>query len=63
MGRIRTRWVKSMAKELIKQYPDKFNSNFEKNKRVLDELKIMESKLMRNKVAGYVCKIVEKKDT
>ncbi len=57
MGRIRTKWIKNMAKELINHYPDKLDSNFENNKRVLDELKIFPDKSVRNKVAGYIVTI------
>jgi len=46
-----------MAKELINHYPDKLDSNFENNKRVLDELKIFPDKSVRNKVAGYIVTI------
>lgn len=60
MGRIRTRWVKNVANELVKKYPDKFNTDFENNKKVLEEMKLVEDKIIRNKVCGYIVKVVAK---
>ena len=49
-----------MAKRLVEQYPDKFSDNFDINKKILTELKIND-KYVRNKVAGYIINVVEKK--
>jgi small subunit ribosomal protein S17e len=54
MGRIKTSYVKNIAKELLEKYPDKFSTNFEENKKVLNELMEFESKRMRNVVAGFI---------
>jgi len=61
LGRIRTKWVKGMAKQLIEQNPDKFSNNFEDNKRILTDLEIISDKPVRNKVAGYITTIVKKR--
>lgn len=61
MGRIRGKWIKKISEKLVEQYPDKVSNNFEDNKKFLDELKIINDKLMRNKVAGYIVVLVEKK--
>jgi len=50
-----------MSKRLVEQYPGKFNNKFEDNKKALDGLKIMNDKLNRNKIAGYIVSVVEKK--
>jgi small subunit ribosomal protein S17e len=54
MGRIKTSFVKHVAKDLLEKYPDKFSTNYEKNKNDLKEVMIFESKRMRNTVAGYL---------
>jgi small subunit ribosomal protein S17e len=54
MGRIRTKMIKSTAKQLVDAYGDKFSVDFEKNKKVLNEMQITQDKLMRNKLAGYI---------
>ena len=62
MGRIRTKIIKNMSKRLVKKYPEKFSNNFENNKKVLCEMNIMKDKPVRNKVAGYIVTVVEKKN-
>jgi len=62
MGRIRTKEVKRLAKQLVEKYPDKFSSDFETNKQALNELGIFTSKKMRNKVAGYIVRIMKQKE-
>lgn len=57
MGRIRTKMIKSTAKQLVEEYGDKFSEDFEKNKKVLDKMQITQDKLMRNKLAGYIVKV------
>ena len=54
MGRIKTSFVKHVAKDLVEKYPDKFSIDYEKNKTALKEVMIFESKRMRNIVAGYL---------
>jgi small subunit ribosomal protein S17e len=54
MGNVRTKDIKKASHELIKMYPDKFNEDFENNKQVLQELKLIDSKIVRNKIGGYI---------
>lgn len=58
MGRVRTKLVKNISKELIEKYPDKLNKNFKENKEFLKE--IIESKKLRNKIAGYIVTLEKK---
>ena len=61
MGRIRQKWIKDIAKHLVTAYHDKFSNDFVMNKRALDEFKVIQDKLVRNKIAGYIVRVVEKK--
>ena len=61
MGRVRGKWIKNMSKRLVEQYPGKFNNKFEDNKKFLDGLNLIKDKPIRNKVAGYIVVVVEKK--
>jgi small subunit ribosomal protein S17e len=54
MGRIRTAFVKRIARELLSRYPDRFSPDFENNRRTLDELLPTLSKSNRNRIAGYI---------
>ena len=61
MGRIRGKSIKNLAKKLVELYPDKFSNKFEDNKKVLDEFSLLKDKPTRNKVAGYIVDVVEKR--
>lgn len=60
MGRIKNAVVKSIGDNLIEEYSDRFSTNFEKNKKIIDELIDIESKSVRNKISGYVTHEMEK---
>jgi len=62
MGRIKTRWMKNVAGELVKKYPDKFSTDFQKNKEVIEAMNLIQDKVIRNKVAGYIVKVVSKQN-
>jgi small subunit ribosomal protein S17e len=54
MGNIRPTYIKRVAIELVKKYPDQFTADFQHNKLKVTELCDVEIKNMRNKIAGYV---------
>ncbi|MEM7826233.1 MAG: 30S ribosomal protein S17e [Candidatus Aenigmatarchaeota archaeon] len=54
MGRIKTSFIKRIAKDLLEKNPEKFSSDFETNKRMVEELIDIKSKKIRNVVAGYI---------
>ncbi len=60
MGRVRPRYIKSLARRLLEVYPDKFSDDFETNKKVVAELADIPSKTVRNKVAGEITRMVKR---
>lgn len=50
MGRVRTKTVKRSAKVVIERYYPKLTLDFEVNKKICDEVAIIASKRLRNKV-------------
>lgn len=50
MGRVRTKTVKKSAKVIIERYYPRLTLDFETNKRICDEVAIIASKRLRNKV-------------
>ena len=54
MGRVRPTYIKRVAIELVRSYPDRFTSDFDHNKTVVDELTDVDSITMRNRITGYV---------
>ena len=54
MGRVRPTYIKRVAIELVRNYPDRFTGDFDHNKAVVDELTDVDSITMRNRITGYV---------
>ena len=59
MGQVKTLYVKHLAKTLVEKYPGRFTNKFDKNKEELDKLVKLESKKIRNEVAGYIVDVVK----
>ena len=54
MGNIRPTYIKRVAIELAKPYPNEFTDDFDHNKAKVSELTDVRSVLMRNRIAGYI---------
>ena len=54
MGRIKSTAIRTLGSDVLKQNPDRFAKDFEKNKKALAELKKIKSKRTRNKLAGFI---------
>jgi len=54
LGNIRPTYIKRVAIELLKQYPDEFTADYEHNKKKVSELTDVQYPRMRNRIAGYV---------
>ncbi len=59
MGKVRTGPVKRISRELLERYPDLFTIDFQKNKEALKSVLSVESKKLRNQVAGYITHLVK----
>ncbi|KAF2665618.1 40S ribosomal protein S17-like protein [Microthyrium microscopicum] len=60
MGRVRTKTVKKSAKVIIERYYPKLTLDFETNKRICDEIAIIASKRLRNKIAGFTTHLMKR---
>lgn len=60
MGNIRPAYIKTIGEALIKRYSSEFSSDFEHNKRKVEELTTIKSKLIRNRVAGYITRKLDR---
>jgi len=54
LGKVRTELVKRIAEELVELYPDKFNADFENNKKLVESFTTVSSTKLRNRIAGYI---------
>ena len=51
---IKPAYIKKTANQLLEQYPDAFSTDFEHNKESVTALTNIQSKGVRNRIAGYV---------
>lgn len=59
LGKVKPYYVKKLARKLVERFPERFNSDFENNKRMVDALTDVSSTRIRNRVAGYLTKLVK----
>jgi len=58
MGNIRTSFVKRTSRELIETYEGTFTKDFDENKILVEKFTTVSTKHLRNKIAGYVTRLV-----
>jgi small subunit ribosomal protein S17e len=46
--------IKRISTELLQKHPDKFGLEFDVNKKSLNDLAVVRSKVLRNELAGYI---------
>ncbi|KAI5950010.1 RPS17B [Candida theae] len=59
-GRQRTKTVKRASKVLIERFYPKLTLDFETNKRLTSEIAVIQSKRLRNKIAGYTTHLMKR---
>lgn len=60
MGRIKTTFIKRKTKELFKMHGDQFTTDFASNKGIAGKTVKVESKKLRNIIAGYMTRLKRK---
>lgn len=59
LGRIRTGLVKRISRSLLEKYPSLFTNDYEKNKQIISRVLQVESKKLRDQIAGYITHLVK----
>ncbi len=62
MGRIKPKFVKINARRLVEKHEDKFKDDFEHNKNVIKEMNLIRSKKIINQLAGYITRLIKRKE-
>ncbi len=60
-GKVRTELEMEIARELVERFPDKFTTDFENNKKLVESLTNISSKKLRNRIAGCITKLQNQK--
>ncbi|RUS20170.1 40S ribosomal protein S17-B [Endogone sp. FLAS-F59071] len=60
MGRVRTKTVKKASRVLIEKYYPRLTLDFQTNKKIADEVAIIASKRLRNKIAGFTTHLMRR---
>ena len=55
--------TRRLSEELLQRHPEAFGPDFEGNKKALEELAVIPSKQLRNRIAGYITKTKEEEDS
>jgi small subunit ribosomal protein S17e len=58
LGKVRPERVKRIARELVSKHPDKFTTNFENNKKLVETLIETSSTKLRNRITGYITSLM-----
>ena len=57
MGTVKEKNIKRVAYKLVKEYSQLWSTDFEHNKKVLNEIADIKSKNYRNRIAGYITRL------
>merc|ERR1711934_490585 len=60
MGRVRTRTTKRSAKIIVEKYYQRLTMDFQTNKKICDEVASIQSKRLRNKIAGFTTHMMKR---
>ena len=59
-GRVRTKTVKKASRVIIEKYYPRLTTDFQTNKKICDEVALIPSKRLRNKVAGFTTHLIRR---
>lgn len=48
--------TRRLSEEIMQRHPEVFGTDFEQNKKALEDLALIPSKQLRNRIAGYIAK-------
>jgi len=60
MGRVRTNLVKRASRQIVEKYYPRLTLDFHTNKRLCEEVALIPSKRLRNKIAGFVTHLMKR---
>ncbi len=61
MGRIKTKLVKGVTNKLVEKHRHEFKEDFNENKKLVSKFASIQSRKIRNIIAGYVTRLMKTK--
>jgi small subunit ribosomal protein S17e len=58
LGKVRQDQIKKAARGILTRYHERFTTNFEENKKILDEVAHVHTPRMKNRIAGYITRLM-----
>ena len=58
---IKPTYIKTLSEELLLKHGDKFSRDFDENKQIVSEITLIDSKRVRNRVAGSITRKVNRR--
>lgn len=55
--------TRRLSETLLEKYPGAFGTDYEENKKKLNELAVVSSKQLRNHIAGYITRSLRPEET
>jgi small subunit ribosomal protein S17e len=55
--------IKRISAEILERYPENFGTDFDQNKATLKKIAIVRSKLLRNRIAGFITAYLRRANT
>lgn len=55
--------IKRISAEILERYPENFGTDFDQNKATLKKIAVVRSKLLRNRIAGFITAYLRKENT
>mgnify|MGYP003792689419 CR=1 FL=1 len=63
MGCVKPSYIKNFAKKLMSTYEGEFTTDFELNKEKVTAYTNVQNKAIRNRIAGYITRLLEQRAT
>ncbi|MFX1514578.1 MAG: 30S ribosomal protein S17e [Promethearchaeota archaeon] len=61
MGSVRPAYIKKLSREIVDKYEHKLSFDFDENKNIVSMVVELQSKQLRNRVAGYVTRLMRQR--
>jgi small subunit ribosomal protein S17e len=55
--------IKRISAEILERYPENFGTDFDQNKASLKKIAVVRSKLLRNRIAGFITAYLRRENT